>query len=191
MNLLMRKPHISEKKTVYVPPRVEQHNVNDFLCVRCSNVPHTLYFLLAFLSITRCRLTSRPLMFRYAIRDSDSSSYDRVDFYNRRPPTAADLLRGVAQARGWVVGLGLPDEARAGRLLLKDYTSGKLTYCERPPGYEQDSLIAETQPVAAPAFGRDEQSSAGKAISQPERLLPFHWEKGKMAGLHWQDAVRD
>ena len=50
-----------------------------------------------------------------------------------RPPTPAELLRAVALARGWVVGNGLPDEARAGRLLLKDYTAGKLVHCEEPP----------------------------------------------------------
>ena len=32
-----------------------------------------------------------------------------------------------------MVGNGLPDEARAGRLLLKDYTAGKLVHCEEPP----------------------------------------------------------
>lgn len=50
-----------------------------------------------------------------------------------RAASAADLLRCIARSRGWVVGNGLPDEARAGRLLLKDYTSGKLAYCEWPP----------------------------------------------------------
>ncbi len=43
-----------------------------------------------------------------------------------------------------MVGNGLPDEARAGRLLLKDYTSGKLTYCEQPP-----NTHAEVQADAA------------------------------------------
>ncbi len=51
----------------------------------------------------------------------------------RRAPSAAELLRAVAAARGWVVGAGLPDEARAGRLLLRDYTAGKLLHCEWPP----------------------------------------------------------
>ena len=55
-----------------------------------------------------------------------------------RPPTSAELLRAIALARGWVVGNGLPDEARAGRLLLKDYTSGKLVYCEQPPNTHGD-----------------------------------------------------
>ena len=55
-----------------------------------------------------------------------------------RPPTPAELLRAIALARGWVVGNGLPDEARAGRLLLKEYTAGKLVYCNHPPGTCRD-----------------------------------------------------
>ncbi len=50
-----------------------------------------------------------------------------------RAPTAGELLQCIARSRGWVVGNGLPDEARSGRLLLKDYTAGKLAYCEWPP----------------------------------------------------------
>ncbi|EIE26494.1 P-loop containing nucleoside triphosphate hydrolase protein, partial [Coccomyxa subellipsoidea C-169] len=45
---------------------------------------------------------------------------------------AAVLLQCMARSRGWVVGNGLPDEARSGRMLLKDYTAGKLVHCEWP-----------------------------------------------------------
>jgi len=55
------------------------------------------------------------------------------------PPTAAQLLHCLALLRGWQVGAGLPDEVRAGRLLLKDYTSGKLLWCSLPPGCQPDS----------------------------------------------------
>jgi large subunit GTPase 1 len=51
-----------------------------------------------------------------------------------RFPTAPELLRAYAVNRGWLNGSGLPDETRTGRQLLKDYTSGKLAYCEWPPG---------------------------------------------------------
>ena len=49
------------------------------------------------------------------------------------PVTAARLLRALAQARGWVSGAGMPDESRAGRQVLKDYTCGKLLHCALPP----------------------------------------------------------
>ncbi len=41
----------------------------------------------------------------------------------------------MAASRGWVVGHGLPDEARAGRAILKAYCDGQLLACEWPPGH--------------------------------------------------------
>lgn len=52
-----------------------------------------------------------------------------------RDPTAAEVLRAMAASRGWVVGAGLPDEARAGRAILKDFCDGKLLSYEWPPGH--------------------------------------------------------
>jgi hypothetical protein len=58
--------------------------------------------------------------------------------------------------RGWVVGNNLPDEAKAGRLLLKDYTSGKLVFCERPPA-ESDAgttaLVRDAEEAATSSDG--------------------------------------
>ncbi|PSC70574.1 large subunit GTPase 1-like protein [Micractinium conductrix] len=55
-----------------------------------------------------------------------------------RPPTALELLRSFAYARGWVASSGLPDETRAGRRLLKDYVDGKILYYKAPPGAPPD-----------------------------------------------------
>ena len=50
-------------------------------------------------------------------------------------PTAEELLNAYACARSfWTTGHGTADESRAARLILKDYVSGKLVYCEPPPG---------------------------------------------------------
>ncbi|KAJ1858592.1 hypothetical protein GGF49_000662 [Coemansia sp. RSA 1853] len=49
-------------------------------------------------------------------------------------PTAEELLVAYAAARGlFKSGEGNPDEARAARVLLKDYVSGKLVFCHPPP----------------------------------------------------------
>lgn len=49
-------------------------------------------------------------------------------------PTGADFLRAYAQARGFqTTGVGLPDESRAARTVLKDYVKAKLPYCHPPP----------------------------------------------------------
>ena len=86
-----------------------------------------------------------------------------------RAPTSAELLRAVALARGWVVGNGLPDEARAGRLLLKDYTFGKLIYCEQPPNTQED-VEAEDSHIEDEHHGGSQgtsyDSSEGRASSQ-------------------------
>jgi hypothetical protein len=48
-----------------------------------------------------------------------------------------DLLCAYAAHRSWVNGSGLPDTSAAARAILKDYTGGKLVYCEWPPGKER------------------------------------------------------
>ena len=70
------------------------------------------------------------------------------------PPRAPQLLAALAAARGWAAGGGLPDEARAGRLILKDYTSGRLLHCQLPPG----SRPAAWAPAVAPEKAADLES---------------------------------
>ena len=54
-------------------------------------------------------------------------------------PTGHELLSAYARVRGYMTqGVGVPDEGRAARLVLKDYVNGKLLYCAPPPGYEHD-----------------------------------------------------
>ncbi|RDL35228.1 Ribosome biogenesis GTPase [Venustampulla echinocandica] len=50
-------------------------------------------------------------------------------------PTAEEILAAYAKARGFTrTGQGQPDESRAARYVLKDYVSGKLLFCQPPPG---------------------------------------------------------
>ncbi|KAG1659046.1 hypothetical protein FOA52_010886 [Chlamydomonas sp. UWO 241] len=49
------------------------------------------------------------------------------------PPSAMQALRSLATLRGWTAGSGLPDESRAGRVILRDYCNGKLVHCRLPP----------------------------------------------------------
>ncbi|KAI7834963.1 hypothetical protein BX661DRAFT_175851 [Kickxella alabastrina] len=66
-------------------------------------------------------------------------------------PTAEELLTAYAAARGMFKGgEGNPDEARAARVLLKDYVGGKLVYCHSPPGWskEDDFNIDHYNPQA-------------------------------------------
>ena len=42
----------------------------------------------------------------------------------------------VAGSHGWLNGAGVPNEAVAARYILKDYTNGKLLYCQLRPDYD-------------------------------------------------------
>lgn len=57
-------------------------------------------------------------------------------------PTASDILRAYARARGFSTqGLGQPDESRAARYVLKDYVNGKLLFVHPPPKPEDEEPI--------------------------------------------------
>jgi len=51
--------------------------------------------------------------------------------------TCEQLLGAYGVLRGFMTSGGRPDQARAARLLLKDYVGGRLLYCEAPPGLDQ------------------------------------------------------
>jgi large subunit GTPase 1 len=60
------------------------------------------------------------------------------------------LLRTICETRGYVraQALGEPDLGQAARLLIKDYTSGKLTFCHPPPDLEaadRDAFLLDTE----------------------------------------------
>ncbi|EFJ46500.1 hypothetical protein VOLCADRAFT_105489 [Volvox carteri f. nagariensis] len=83
------------------------------------------------------------------------------------PPTAEQVLRAYAVLRGWTAGSGLPDETRAGRQILRDYTNGKLVYCLMPPGSEPPGWVpgapaaGALRPSPAAATATDVVSSDG------------------------------
>ena len=55
----------------------------------------------------------------------------------RLPPSysARGFLQALAAERGFVTGSNTPDEARAARIVLKDYVAGKLLFCHLRPGF--------------------------------------------------------
>lgn len=73
------------------------------------------------------------------------------------------LLLGLARARGWAASGGLPDEVRAGRQILKDYTNGKLLYCKLPPGFSPAGFA----PSVAPLPGTVNSMSIPNSMSTP------------------------
>jgi len=61
--------------------------------------------------------------------------------------TCEQLLGAYGVLRGFMTSGGRPDQARAARLLLKDYVAGRLLYCEAPPGTDQSSYHTHPREV--------------------------------------------
>jgi large subunit GTPase 1 len=62
-------------------------------------------------------------------------------FYKQPLPdffSATQFLQLLATKRGFFTGRSLPDEARTAKLILKEYTSGKLLYNYLRPDYSQE-----------------------------------------------------
>ncbi|CAD8094879.1 unnamed protein product [Paramecium primaurelia] len=53
---------------------------------------------------------------------------------------ASTVLSTYSQKRGFMTGRGLPDEAKAAKLMLKDFVNGKLLYVKLPPNYQGEAL---------------------------------------------------
>ena len=54
--------------------------------------------------------------------------------------TSEKLLTAYGTLRGFMTAGGRPDQARAARIILKDYVGGRLLYCEAPPGVKQEEF---------------------------------------------------
>jgi large subunit GTPase 1 len=55
-----------------------------------------------------------------------------------RCANADDLLSTYARQRGFMASSGRPDDSRAARIILKDFTKGKLLYCHPPPHLDEN-----------------------------------------------------
>eukprot|EP00798_Chlamydomonas_sp_ICE-L_P026354 gene26354-17451_t len=78
----------------------------------------------------------------YSLRLPPPQAHEPAD----TPPTARVVLKNMALLKGWTVGSGLPDEVRAGRQILRDYTAGKLIYCVLPPDSEMYAYVPGMTP---------------------------------------------
>ena len=91
-------------------------------------------------------ITAMALVTQRITKDTLDELYglDAVTIHEKFPPRldpnhygVRELLQRFALHRGLIRGLGQPDEARAARILLKDYQSGKILYCTPPPSLER------------------------------------------------------
>ena len=66
-----------------------------------------------------------------------------ANFYKITLPdiySAKQFLQIIAKKRGFYTGNGLPEEAKTAKLILRDYTSGKLLYCHLRPDYTEEKF---------------------------------------------------
>ena len=54
--------------------------------------------------------------------------------------SAKQFLQVIAKKRGFYTGNGLPEEAKTAKLVLRDFTSGKLLYCHLRPDYSEEKF---------------------------------------------------
>ena len=63
------------------------------------------------------------------------------NFYKVNLPdiySAKQFLQVIAKKRGFYTGNGLPEEAKTAKLVLRDYTSGKLLFCHLRPDFSEE-----------------------------------------------------
>jgi large subunit GTPase 1 len=70
------------------------------------------------------------------VKSKDLESRYGVSLGGRVNPRV--LLQKIANHRGFFTGNGLPDEVKAGKMVLKDYVNGKIPFSHQPPGSEED-----------------------------------------------------
>ena len=74
------------------------------------------------------------------------------------------MLRTWAVARGWTAASALPDEARAGRAIMKDYVAGRLLSCQLPPRASEN--LAQLAVAATPGPRVSQAVAGSQALSQ-------------------------
>ena len=67
---------------------------------------------------------------------------------------------------------GQPDENKAGRIILKDFQSGKLLYCHEPPGSEHEFIPTTDKKGTLFIFSTEN-------LSILFFLPTTHWKHGK------------
>ena len=99
---------------------------------------------------------------------------------------AHDFLQNIAKIKGFSTAHGNPDEARAARLVLKDYVGGKLIHCELPPGVrfkpdESEKEIPERPTEEVPSI--EEMESHNPTMPQVSEQKPIKTVNQKRKGV--------
>ena len=105
-----------------------------------------------------------------------------------RQPNAAELMAGLARARGYMRDRGMPDESRAAKALLRDYASGKISYCFEPPKEEDRELRCRGMGVV---WGGRSGSDTVSEEQTEESARRVHEAAEMLAGVRLGEAIMD
>ncbi|BHF71245.1 large subunit GTPase 1 [Sparganum proliferum] len=86
-----------------------------------------------------------------------------------RTPTPYEFLGAYARMRGFMTARGNPHYDRAARIVLKDYTKGRLRFCHPPPGMDGDAY----RRLGVASSPCDAADDPGDTAAVPEAFTAF------------------
>jgi len=97
--------------------------------------------------------------------------------------SSEQLLTAYGTLRGFMTSGGRPDQSRAARIILKDYVSGKLLYCEAPPGIEQEEYHKHQLQVRRVFKDEAGQESEARRLQQMRKTKTEEIDSNFFAGM--------
>jgi len=97
--------------------------------------------------------------------------------------TSEQLLTAYGTLRGFMTSGGRPDQSRAARIILKDYVSGKLLYCEAPPGVKQQEFHQHQLQVRRVWKDEADQESEARRLQQVRKTKTEEIDNNFFAGM--------
>jgi len=97
--------------------------------------------------------------------------------------TSEQLLTAYGTLRGFMTSGGRPDQSRAARIILKDYVSGKLLYCEAPPGVEQQKFHQHQMQVRRIWKDEADKESEARRLQQVRKTKTEEIDNNFFAGM--------
>jgi len=152
----------------------------------CQRIPRQV--LNAHYAITLPQPSYQDLKEQGLDTDFDGSNKVRIP-----PPTAEELLGTYCIARSmFAASSGVPDYQRAARVVIKDFTDGKLIYCHPPPSAadQQEGFFVETLSTAFRATKRlRERLCVNTSDPIHDSLLDNGGTSGSLDQLHHTDVL--
>jgi len=97
--------------------------------------------------------------------------------------SSEQLLIAYGTLRGFMSLGGRPDQSKAARIFLKDYVSGKLLFCEAPPGMEQENFHLHKLEIRRIFKDDERQETEARRLQQMRRTKTEEVDGNFFAGM--------